>query len=113
MCRGLVACANANAPHTNGAQFFFTFDRCDHLDRKNTIFGRITGESIYNAMSFGELEARCSYTPRCHANGVWTSCAMLLVLSLLQTRFQRLDSVQMTVQTGVKECRCRAQHQRT
>ncbi|KAK9846395.1 hypothetical protein WJX81_002949 [Elliptochloris bilobata] len=54
--RGLVACANANAPHTNGSQFFFTFDRCDHLDRKNTIFGRITGESIYNAMSFDELE---------------------------------------------------------
>jgi len=56
--RGLVACANANAPHTNGSQFFFTFDRCDHLDRKNTIFGRITGESIYNAMSFGELDVR-------------------------------------------------------
>ncbi len=62
MRRGLVACANANAPHTNGAQFFFTFDRCDHLDRKNTIFGRITGESIYNAMSFGELEVRCWIT---------------------------------------------------
>ena len=58
-----MACANANAPHTNGAQFFFTFDRCDHLDRKNTIFGRITGESIYNAMSFGELEACCPSTP--------------------------------------------------
>ena len=57
-----MACANANAPHTNGAQFFFTLDRCDHLDRKNTIFGRITGESIYNAMSFGELEARCPFT---------------------------------------------------
>lgn len=26
--RGLVACANANAPHTNGSQFFITLDKC-------------------------------------------------------------------------------------
>ena len=56
-CRGLVACANANTPHSNGSQFFITLDRCDHLDRKHTIFGKVTGESIYNAMHLNELEA--------------------------------------------------------
>ncbi len=56
--RGIVACANANAPHSNGSQFFITLDRCDHLDRKNTIFGKVTGDSIYNAMHLNELEAR-------------------------------------------------------
>ncbi len=54
--RGLVACANQNAPHTNNSQFFITMDRCDHLDRKNTIFGKVTGESIYNAMRLNEQE---------------------------------------------------------
>lgn len=55
-CRGLIACANQNAPHTNNSQFFITMDRCDHLDRKNTIFGKVTGESIYNAMRLDEQE---------------------------------------------------------
>lgn len=39
--RGLVACANAGTPHSNGSQFFMTLDRCDWLDRKNTIFGKV------------------------------------------------------------------------
>ena len=56
--RGLLACANANAPHTNGSQFFITLDACNHLDRKNTIFGKVTGDSIYNVMHLNELEAR-------------------------------------------------------
>ena len=54
--RGLVACANANAPHTNGAQFFITLDACPHLDRKNTVFGKVTGDSIYNVMRLDELD---------------------------------------------------------
>ena len=60
--RGLVACANQNAPHTNNSQFFITMDRCDHLDRKNTIFGKVTGESIYNAMRLNEQEVAASTT---------------------------------------------------
>lgn len=39
--RGLVACANAGTPHSNGSQFFMTLDRSDWLDRKNTIFGKV------------------------------------------------------------------------
>lgn len=39
--RGLVACANAGSPHSNGSQFFVTLDRCDWLDKKNTIFGKV------------------------------------------------------------------------
>ncbi|CAA7408809.1 unnamed protein product [Spirodela intermedia] len=39
--RGLVACANAGSPHSNGSQFFMSLDRCDWLDRKNTIFGKV------------------------------------------------------------------------
>ncbi|RVW52383.1 Peptidyl-prolyl cis-trans isomerase CYP57 [Vitis vinifera] len=39
--RGLVACANAGSPNSNGSQFFISLDRCDWLDRKNTIFGKV------------------------------------------------------------------------
>lgn len=54
--RGVVACANAGTPHSNNSQFFITFDRCDWLDKKNTIFGKITGDTVYNLMKIGELE---------------------------------------------------------
>lgn len=54
--RGLVACANAGPPHSNGSQFFFTLDRCDWLDKKNTIFGKVTGDSIFNLLRLGEVE---------------------------------------------------------
>ncbi|KAF8063750.1 CYP57 [Scenedesmus sp. PABB004] len=54
--RGLVACANANAPHTNGSQFFITLDKTEWLDRKNTIFGKIVGDTVYNMLRLNELE---------------------------------------------------------
>ncbi|KAF8388783.1 hypothetical protein HHK36_025463 [Tetracentron sinense] len=54
--RGLVACANSGSPHSNGSQFFISLDRCDWLDRKNTIFGKVTGESLYNLLRLGEVE---------------------------------------------------------
>ena len=60
-----MACANAGTPHSNGSQFFITLDRCDHLDRKHTIFGKITGESIYNAMHLNDLEVSLQSVPYC------------------------------------------------
>ncbi|XP_051137704.1 peptidyl-prolyl cis-trans isomerase CYP57 [Andrographis paniculata] len=54
--RGLVACAGASGPNSNGSQFFITLDRCDWLDKKHTIFGKVTGDSIYNLLHLGEVE---------------------------------------------------------
>ncbi|KAA8546235.1 hypothetical protein F0562_003026 [Nyssa sinensis] len=54
--RGLVACANTGSPHSNGSQFFITLDRCDWLDRKHTIFGKVTGDSLYNLLRLGDVE---------------------------------------------------------
>ena len=39
--RGLVACANQNEPDTNNSQFFITLDRCEDLDKRYTIFGKV------------------------------------------------------------------------
>ncbi|KAG9451798.1 hypothetical protein H6P81_004702 [Aristolochia fimbriata] len=55
--RGLVASANAGSPDSNGSQFFMTLDRCDWLDKKNTIFGKVTGDSIFNLLRLGEVES--------------------------------------------------------
>ncbi|XP_009622702.1 peptidyl-prolyl cis-trans isomerase CYP57 isoform X2 [Nicotiana tomentosiformis] len=54
--RGLVACAGAGSPNSNASQFFMTLDRCDFLDKKHTIFGKVSGDSIYNLITLGEVE---------------------------------------------------------
>lgn len=54
--RGLLGMANESSPDTNGSQFFFTLDKADSLTGKNTVFGRVAGNTIYNLMSIGEGE---------------------------------------------------------
>ncbi|KAF4036841.1 Cyclophilin type peptidyl-prolyl cis-trans isomerase/CLD [Phytophthora infestans] len=54
--RGLLAMANENKPNSNHSQFFFTLDACDFLNKKHTIFGKVTGNTIFNLLSVGDLE---------------------------------------------------------
>jgi peptidyl-prolyl cis-trans isomerase SDCCAG10 len=54
--RGLAACANAGTANINNRQFFLALNRCDWLNKKNMIFGKITGDTVYNLMKLGELE---------------------------------------------------------
>nr|CCA19411.1 hypothetical protein TRIADDRAFT_27830 [Albugo laibachii Nc14] len=54
--RGLLAMANENRPNSNHSQFFFTLDACDFLQKKHTIFGKITGNTIFNLLSVSSLE---------------------------------------------------------
>ncbi|XP_078127901.1 spliceosome-associated protein CWC27 homolog [Sander vitreus] len=53
--RGLVAMANAG-PHDNGSQFFFTLGRADELNNKHTIFGKVTGDTVYNMLRLADVE---------------------------------------------------------
>ncbi len=39
------------------SQFFFTLDKATELDKKNTLFGRIVGDTVYNLLRIGELDA--------------------------------------------------------
>lgn len=61
--RGLVAMANAG-PHDNGSQFFFTLGRADELNNKHTIFGKITGDTVYNMLRLTEVDIDDNERPR-------------------------------------------------
>nr|CAB3234897.1 peptidyl-prolyl cis-trans isomerase CWC27 homolog [Phallusia mammillata] len=52
--RGLVAMANSG-PDDNGSQFFFTLGPCNDLNKKHTIFGKVTGDTVYNLVRLGEV----------------------------------------------------------
>ncbi|XP_028403647.1 spliceosome-associated protein CWC27 homolog [Dendronephthya gigantea] len=53
--RGLVATANTGE-NDNGSQFFFTLGRADELHGKHTIFGKVTGNTIYNMLEMESME---------------------------------------------------------
>lgn len=54
--RGIVAMANSGKPNDNGSQFFITLNECQWLNEKHTIFGRVTGDTIYNVTAIGDIE---------------------------------------------------------
>lgn len=53
--RGIVAMANENRPDSNHSQFFITLEATDWLAGKNAIFGKVTGNTIFNVLKMGEL----------------------------------------------------------
>jgi peptidyl-prolyl cis-trans isomerase SDCCAG10 len=55
--RGIVAMANKNKPNSNGSQFFITLDKCPEMDKKYTIFGKVTGPTFFNAVTISNLSA--------------------------------------------------------
>ncbi|KAJ1325064.1 peptidyl-prolyl cis-trans isomerase SDCCAG10 [Microdochium nivale] len=54
--RGLLGMANEGKPDTNSSQFFFTLEKAEELNSRNTMFGRIAGDTIYNLARMGEAE---------------------------------------------------------
>jgi len=55
--RGQVACASfEDKKHQNGSQFFITLDATPALNNKHTIFGKITGDSLYNLLPLNDYE---------------------------------------------------------
>ncbi len=48
--------ANENIPHSNRSQFFISLDSCEWLNGKHTIFGKVTGSTIFNVLRLGEVE---------------------------------------------------------
>lgn len=54
--RGLLGMAAVTPDGLLTSQFFFTLDRAPELDGKNTVFGRVVGDTVYNLLRIGELE---------------------------------------------------------
>ena len=54
--RGLLGMANTGRKDDNGSQFFLTLGKTEELNGKNTMFGRVVGDTIYNLMKMGEAE---------------------------------------------------------
>ncbi|KAJ8305542.1 hypothetical protein KUTeg_016087 [Tegillarca granosa] len=53
--RGLVAMANSG-PNDNGSQFFFTMGPTQELQGKHTIFGKVTGKTVYNMLKLQDCD---------------------------------------------------------
>ena len=62
--RGQVAMANSNIPNSNRSQFFITLGACEWLNRKHTIFGKVTGNTIYNLMRINDTEVDVNNSDR-------------------------------------------------
>jgi peptidyl-prolyl cis-trans isomerase SDCCAG10 len=60
--RGIVAMANSKRDD-NRTHFFITLDKTPWLDRKNTIFGKVGNNTIYNVIKISEGEVDKNDTP--------------------------------------------------
>lgn len=55
--RGLVAMANQGGKrNTNLSQFFFTLAATPELQDRNTIWGRVVGDTLFNVLAIGDVE---------------------------------------------------------
>ncbi|BGP12528.1 hypothetical protein JCM10213_007628 [Rhodosporidiobolus nylandii] len=54
--RGLVAMASDPNTGTNMSQFFFTLDATPELQNQHTLFGRVTGDSLFNMLKLSDVE---------------------------------------------------------
>eukprot|EP00056_Hartaetosiga_gracilis_P021424 m.24074 g.24074 ORF g.24074 m.24074 type:complete len:580 (+) comp9070_c0_seq1:98-1837(+) len=61
--RGMVGCANAGA-NDNSSQFFITLEKAPELNSKHTLFGKITGDTIFNVLHMGNVATDRNDRPR-------------------------------------------------
>ncbi|CCI40500.1 unnamed protein product [Albugo candida] len=105
--RGLLAMANENCPNSNHSQFFFTLDACDFLQKKHTIFGKITGNTIFNLLSVSNLETdatndRPVNAPRLLKTEVlWNPFDDIIPREIASTTKTTKQSASQTVRKGI------------
>lgn len=60
---GLLSMANSG-PHTNGCQFFITCAKCDWLDNKHVVFGRVLGDSLFVLRKIENVQTGLNSRPK-------------------------------------------------
>lgn len=60
---GLLSSANSG-PNSNGCQFFITCAKCDWLDNKHVVFGRVVGDSLLVVRKIENVQTGPSNRPK-------------------------------------------------
>lgn len=76
--RGLVACANRGSKNTNASQFIITMGATPELNGKNTLFGRVVGETMFNVLKIGQAETLDDGSERPLYPAKITSCEVVV-----------------------------------
>ena len=61
--RGILGMANDGTKNSNQSQFFITFDKCNYLDYKHTVFGKVVGNTVFNLLEMQKVETDSSDRP--------------------------------------------------
>lgn len=103
--RGLVAMANAGKDD-NGSQFFFTLASAPELQNKHTIFGKVTGETIYNVLKLADgligPDDRPEHPHKIQSTEVIINPFTDIVPRLTETRVEELPKKKKRERQGVK-----------
>ncbi len=60
--RGLIGMANTGK-NDNASQWFITLDATPELQHKNTLFGRVVGDTLFNVLKIADLETNANERP--------------------------------------------------
>ncbi|MCJ1336489.1 Peptidyl-prolyl isomerase cwc27 [Bachmanniomyces sp. S44760] len=100
--RGLLGMANTGTKDDNGSQFFLTLGKTEELNGRNTMFGRIVGDTIYNLVKIGEAELvtgegseRPLYPIRITGTEILVNPFEDMVRGFVTARAQRVDETTM------------------
>ncbi|KAE8746355.1 hypothetical protein FOCC_FOCC007027 [Frankliniella occidentalis] len=103
--RGLLAMANAGKDD-NASQFFFTFAATPELQNKHTIFGKVSGETVFNMMKLEDAlvgrDDRPQYPPKVFGTEVLYNPFPDIVPRVLPKQKEKKQSKKKEKQAGVK-----------
>ncbi|KAK3913969.1 Spliceosome-associated protein CWC27-like protein [Frankliniella fusca] len=103
--RGLLAMANAGKDD-NASQFFFTLGATPELQNKHTIFGKVTGETVFNMMKLDDAlvdhDDRPQYPPKIIGAEVLHNPFSDIVPRVLPKQKEKKQSKKKEKQAGVK-----------
>ncbi|CAB4268331.1 unnamed protein product [Prunus armeniaca] len=88
---GLLSMANSG-PNTNGCQFFITCSKCDWLDNKHVVFGRVLGDGLLVVRKIENVATGPNNRPKLACViAEWAQCFLEQILDHYVTPNQTLE----------------------